>query len=88
MKLSRLVLQNFRGVPDGDYAFTDQRTGAPLEAVLVTGGPASGKTSFLEAIATLKETVGGYGAPPDARKLVRHGRAAGRIEGTWILSPE
>lgn len=88
MKLLRLALQNFRGVPDGEYPFTDQRTGAPLEAVLVTGGPASGKTSFLEAIAVLKETVGGYGPPPDARRLVRHGRAAGRIEGTWLLTPE
>lgn len=88
MKLLRLILQNFRGVPDGEYSFTDPRTGAPLEAVLVTGGPASGKTSFLEAIAVLKETVGGYGAPPDARRLVRHGRSAGRIEGSWLLTPD
>jgi hypothetical protein len=88
MKLLRLALQNFRGVPDGEYSFADPHTGAPLSTVLVTGGPASGKTSFLEAIAVLKETVGGYGAPPDARRLVRYGRAAGRIEGTWLLTPE
>lgn len=86
MKLLRLVLQSFRGAPDGAYSFTHPSTGAPVDAVFVTGPAASGKTSFLEAIAALKESVGAWGMPPNAARLVRKGAASGRIEGTWLLS--
>jgi len=82
----QLICHSVRGVPDGPYTFTDARTGAPLDVVLVTGGPSSGKTSLLEAIAAVKEAAGPYGLPPDARRLLRHGAASGRIEATWLLS--
>jgi hypothetical protein len=78
MKLMRLVLQGIRGVRDGSYPFA--------EVALVTGGPASGKTSLLEAVAAAKEITGSYSAPADPRRLLRPGEARGRIEVTWLLS--
>ena len=87
MKLLRLSLENYRGAPNGAYAFTRPESGAPLDVVYVTGAPSSGKTTFLEAIAALKESVGAYGSPPDPARLLRRGVTSGRIEGTWLLSP-
>lgn len=87
MKLVRLTLESFRGAPDGAYAFTSPSDGAPLDTVYVTGAASSGKTAFLEAIAALKESVGAYGLPPNPARLLRRGAKAGRIEGTWQLSP-
>jgi hypothetical protein len=86
MKLHELVLQNVRGVPDGRYSFADARTGAPLDVALVTGGPGSGKTSLLEAIAAAKEAVGSYGAPIEPKRILRRGAVRGRVETTWVLS--
>src|SRR6185437_7005790 len=86
MKLTRLTLENFRGVPDGSYAFTRPSDGAPLDVVYVTGPASSGKTGFLEAVVALKESVGAYGIPPDSARLLRRGARSGRIEGTWLLS--
>ncbi len=87
MKLLRLVLENFRGAPNGTHSFVHPSTSAPVDTVLITGPASSGKTSFLEAIAALKESVGAWGAPADPARLVRRGAKAGRIEGTWLLSP-
>jgi hypothetical protein len=86
MKLLRLHLENFRGAPNGVYSFVHPSTGAPVDTVLITGPASSGKTSLLEAIAALKESVGAWGSPPDAARLVRRGAATGAIEGTWLLS--
>ena len=87
MKLLRLVVENFRGAPNGTYSFTHPSTGAPVETVLITGPASSGKTSLLEAIAALKESVGAWGSPPDPARLVRRGAARGKVEGTWLLTP-
>jgi len=87
MKLLELELQNFRGAPDGVYSFRHPQSGAPLPLVLVAGGAASGKTSFLEAIVALKESVGSYGAPPSPGRLLRSGAQAGYVKGTWLLTP-
>ncbi len=85
MKLLSLTLTNVGGAPNGSYPLT--RPGdAPLDLVYVTGPASSGKTAFLEAIVALKESVGAYGAPPNAAKLLRRGARTGRIEGTWLLS--
>lgn len=86
MKLLRLVLENFRGAPNGAHSFLHPSSGAPVDTVFVTGPASSGKTSFLEAIAALKESVGAWGRPPDPARLIRRGAASGRIEGTWLLS--
>ena len=88
MKLLQLTCQSIRGVPDRTYAFAGARGGAPLDAVFITGGPASGKTSLLEAIAAVKEATGSYGLPPDGGRMLRRGASAGTIEATWLLSSE
>lgn len=88
MKLVRLALENYRGVPDGEHVFTHPVTGAALDTVHVAGPASSGKTSFLEAIVALKESVGAYGPPPDQARLLRKGASAGRIRGTFRLTAE
>lgn len=88
MKLLSLTLDNLRGAPNGEYAFTHPSTGAPLDTLYITGPAASGKTAFLEAIAALKESIGAYGSPPDTARLLRRGKTTGRIAGTWQVSPE
>jgi predicted ATPase len=88
MKLVRLKLANVGAIADGDYALVDRRTGRPLDVVIVTGGPASGKTTLLEAIIAAKEGVGAYGPPPDGSRLLRSGKSSGRIEATWWLSAQ
>lgn len=86
MKLLRLVLQNFLGAPNGAYSFVHPSTGAPVDTILITGSASSGKTSLLEAISALKESVGAWGSPPSAARMVRRGAARGMIEGTWLLT--
>ncbi len=86
MKILQIVCKAIRGVPDGTYAFTNPRTGAPLDVVLITGGPGAGKTGLLEAVAAAKEAIGSYGPPPYRPGLLRHGAERGHIETTWLLS--
>ncbi|WP_437606066.1 AAA family ATPase [Sorangium sp. So ce834] len=88
MKLLDLEVENFLGLPDGRYAFTHPTTGAPLPLVLVGGGPSSGKTSLLEAIIALKESVGSYHVLPEPSRLLRSGKRSGQVRGRWLLSPE
>jgi hypothetical protein len=86
MKLLELTLQNFRGAPDGTYSFAEPRAGKPLDLVFITGAPASGKTSLLDAIATIKELVGAYGPAPDPARLRKSGTAGGKIAAKWLLT--
>jgi len=86
VKLLELALENFRGAPDGVTSFVHPSTGKPHDLTLITGGPASGKTSILEAIAAVKEIVGGYGPPPDTARLRRSGATSGKIAATWLLT--
>ena len=88
MKLLKLQLENFRGVADGAYSFTHPGTGKLHDLVLFAGGPASGKTSLLVAIAAVKELAGGYGPPPDVARLRRSGTTTGSIVATWQLSEQ
>jgi len=86
MKLARLTTENIRGLPDRAHVFTD-RTGAPLDTVLVTGAPGSGKTTLLEAIGAVKEAIGSYGGPQSPARQRRTGATRARIEVVWALSP-
>jgi hypothetical protein len=88
MKLLDLEVENFLGLPDGRYAFTHPTTGAPLPLVLIGGGPSSAKTSLLEAIIVLKESVGSYHVQPEPSRLLRSGKGSGQVRGKWLLSPE
>ncbi len=55
--------------------------------MLVTGGPASGKTRLLEAIIAAKEDVGAYAARPPHASLVCEGHDGATLRATWLLSP-
>ena len=87
MKLARLTTENIRGLPDRAHIFTD-RAGAPLDTVLVTGAPGSGKTTVLEAIGAVKEAIGSYGGPQSPARLRRVGESRARIDVVWTLSAE
>jgi hypothetical protein len=88
MKLVQLVIENFRGAPDGVYSFVDPGTGAPRPLTIITGGPRSGKTALIEAIAAIKECIGAYGAPPEPARLLRRGARSGSIAATWLFSAD
>jgi hypothetical protein len=81
VKLTSLLLENIRGITDGQWTIPEDRW-------VVTGRRASGKTTVLEAIVALKESVGSYGPRRDPRALLRPGASSGRVEGTWSLSDE
>ncbi|MRG97480.1 ATP-binding protein [Polyangium spumosum] len=87
MKLLDFTAEGLR-FPDGTHSFRAAQSGAPHDVVLVTGPPTSGKTSFLLAIAALKEAFGPYGSPPDLRRLLRPGKNRGVLGATWLLSED
>jgi hypothetical protein len=87
VKLLQLTTQGFRGVPDRPFSFAHPDTGEPLDLVLVTGGPASGKTGLLHAIIVAKEDVGAYGTRPSASACVRPGAGTAILEAVWWLAP-
>jgi hypothetical protein len=88
MKILRVGFNGFRGVPDGSYALVNANSGAPLDVLVVTGPPSSGKTSFLEAIIAAKEDVAAYGAVRSWLSRVRPGAAAAKVRVEWLLDPE
>ncbi len=79
MRLLEIETKNILGLPDRKYDLSGDVT-------LVTGGPASGKTSFLRAIVGAKESVGPYGAPPRPQAWLRAGATEGRIAARWSFS--
>ena len=88
MKLVELTLENFRGAPDGAYPFADPSAGSAHDLVVITGGPSSGKTSVLEAIAAMTQLIGGNGPPPDPARLRRRGATSGTLAAKWLLTEE
>jgi hypothetical protein len=88
MKLARLSVAGFRGLPDRAFDLTDRGSGAPHDVVLITGDSGAGKTSFLDAILAVKEDVGAYGPRRAPASYVRPGAQAARVEARWWLSPE
>ncbi|MFO0761125.1 MAG: AAA family ATPase [Byssovorax sp.] len=75
------------GVPNGRYVLTDHRSPRPFNQVLITGAPASGKTSMLCIIAAVKDAVGPYpGAVMDRRRLIAKGDHQGRVTAIWWIS--
>jgi hypothetical protein len=86
MKIARISTNGFVGLPDRSFDLTDPASGAPLDRVVVTGGPGSGKTSFLKAIAAAKEDVAPYAGRGATARFVRPGAAAAKIKIDWHLS--
>jgi hypothetical protein len=87
MHLLDLESESFLGLPDGKYSFS-RAEGVPLPLVLIGGGPSSGKTSLLEAIIALKESVGTMHVLREPSRFLRSGAKAGRLSGTWLLTAE
>jgi hypothetical protein len=87
MKIASLRLSSFLGAPDGDYVLGDAN-GKPKPLVLVRGGARSGKTSFLQAIATVRRHLSMVGPPPSPERGLARGARRGEISATWILSEE
>lgn len=77
MRLVELTTKNFAGLADGTYSLR-QANGDAAQLVLVTGGPRSGKTAFLEAVIACKESLIPYG--PVSRPAERARRAGERVE--------
>lgn len=86
MKVRKVLVDGFRGLPDREVSLVDPRTDAAFDLVLVTGKRASGKTSFLEAIVAGKEQVGPYGPAQPASTFVRHDASAAKVRIEWELS--
>lgn len=86
MKIARVTTSGVRGLPDRTFDLTDPASGRPLDVVLITGAPGSGKTSFLDAIAAAKEDVAPYGPRRSPAPYVKKGSAAAKIRVDWWLT--
>lgn len=88
LHLTKLSIQNFRGIDDLELNLMDG-TADPLDVVVLGGGNGSGKTSVLEAVIlllNLPELL-----PDDAAPLpeqVRFGADAGCLAGAFRWKPE
>lgn len=87
MKIRKIAFDGVRGLPDREFDLTDPKTNRAARLVVVTGGRASGKTSFLDGIVMAKEQIAPYAAAPAAVDVVRPGEDAAKIRTTWELSP-
>jgi hypothetical protein len=86
MKIRSVTVDGFRGLPDREFAFLDERTGEPARIVAITGPAASGKTSLLDAIVAAKESVAPYGAMPSESDLLRYDADAAKVTVGWQLA--
>ena len=86
MRVRKVRVDGFRGLPDQEFSLVNPRTDSAHEIVLVTGGRASGKTSFLEAIIAAKEQVGPYGPAASASSLLRPGVSTAKVRVEWEFS--
>lgn len=87
MRILRLLAQNLRAVPDGEYRFGSGDT-EPARIVTVTGPGASGKTFLLETIAAAKEVAAPYGGTPNGASFVRWGQGSAKAIIEWWLDPQ
>ncbi|AKT42214.1 AAA family ATPase [Chondromyces crocatus] len=86
MKVQRVSVDGFRGLPDKAFPFIDPSNGRAGSLVVVTGATGSGKTSLLEAIIAGKEKVAAYGPMRPDTTYVRPGAGAAKVKIVWELS--
>ena len=86
MRVRKLRVDGFRGLPDQEFSLINPRTDGAHELVIVTGARASGKTSFLEAIVAAKEQVGPYGPAASSSSWLRPGVSTAKVRVEWELS--
>lgn len=86
MRISAISFDGCRSLPDTKLGFATSGGQAP-EIILVTGGAASGKTTFLETILAAKETMAPYaGRALGTRSFVRAGSTSAKVNITWEVS--
>lgn len=88
MKIQRISVSGFRGLPDRSFDFVSPATSRVADLVLVTGGPSTGKTSLLTAILAAKEHVAPYGIPRSPGEYLRHGEASAKVRLDWLFTAE
>jgi energy-coupling factor transporter ATP-binding protein EcfA2 len=88
MKISRIVTNGIRGLPDRGFDLADPASGQPHDLVLITGPTGSGKTSLLDAVAAAKDDVGPYGPAQRPHNILRRDVSAGKITASWFLGAE
>lgn len=87
MKLLEFETFGFRHLPDKVWSLTDP-SGAPQALQVVTGPPACGLSSFLEAIAISAARLGNVGAAPEPDRYIRAGQSSVRIRSVWELDDD
>lgn len=88
MKIVRATFLSIRGVPDGTYDFRHPASGAANSPIIVTGGEASGKTRFLEALLATKEAIGPYGPMMDGATWLEPTKQLAKVMLTFALDEE
>jgi hypothetical protein len=86
VRIRKLAVDGFRGLPDREFDFADPRRGGAALIVAITGPRGSGKTSLLEAIVAAKEEVAPYGGAIAASDVVRPDAETAKIRVDWELS--
>jgi hypothetical protein len=84
MKLERLAISGFAGLPDTEFDLCHPVRRTPHDLVVVTGPTGAGKTRLLEAIVAAKEGVAPYGAPPPTSHVARPGGCT-KLRARWIF---
>ncbi len=87
MKVVGIDTKGIRGLGEISVSFANRRDGKPMPAVLITGGPASGKTSLLQAVTWAHASVEGL-CPLPAATILDDAVASGRLRARWQLSAE
>ncbi len=83
MKIRRVSVDGFRGLPDREFALGAPSASRAPNLVVVTGPTGSGKTSFLEAIIAGKERVGAYGPIGPDHDYIRQSNTAAKVKILW-----
>jgi predicted ATPase len=86
MKIRRLQTHDVAALRDATHDLAHPQTGEALDVVVVTGPPASGKTTLLETIIAAKESAAPYGGSSPPVRVAR-GTTSAKIEAEWMLSP-
>ena len=87
MKLTRIATERVRTLPDGEHRLAHS-DGRPHDIAVISGPPASGKTTLLTAITMAIGRVAPRGRPSRPRDFLRHDDSNGRVELTIVLSAE
>lgn len=87
MRILSLETIGVRGLADATHSFEPDR-GTPGHAIVVTGPPRVGLTSFLDAIAMTASLLAVGGLAPSVEDALRAGGAGAAIRTSWWLEAD